>query len=325
VRAAPRPRAKVALPPALVSAGSGHRKGFSMRKRSAFTLIELLVVIAIISILIGMILPAVKKAREAANRLKCENNLKQIGLALHAYHDRTGAFPPGYVSALDADGNETGPGWGWAAFLLEDLDQAPLKSLINFKRDILNPVHAAARIQFLNIYGCPSEQLVTTFTVTDQNLQPLCDVGYGSYIAVNGNGGVSDHAGDNDGPFLRNRRFRIPEIVDGLSTTLFIGERSTTMSYTTWVGAVTGGIVTSQRDPTAFELAAALVLGHAGPHLPNNPLVTDADAFSSNHIQGVNFLFGDGAVHRINSSIATAVYDALATRAGGEAVSGADF
>ena len=97
------------------------------------------------------------------------------------------------------------------------------------------------------------------------------------------------------------------------------------MSYTSWTGAVTGGIVPSRRDPAAAESAAALVMGHAGPHLPNNPDVTDADAFSSNHSQGVNFLFGDGSVRSINSSISVEVYDALATRAGRESINGNDY
>jgi hypothetical protein len=145
-------------------------------------------------------------------------------------------------------------------------------------------------------------------------------VAEGNYIAVNGNGGVTDHAGDNDGAFLRNKRFRLTDIKDGLSSTLFIGERFGGMSFTTWVGAVPGGVVPSQRDPTAVEGAAALVMGHAGPHLPNNPLVTDADAFASGHTAGVNFLFRDGSVHSINSAISTAVYDALATRAAGDVV-----
>jgi prepilin-type processing-associated H-X9-DG protein len=136
---------------------------------------------------------------------------------------------------------------------------------------------------------------------------------------------VSDHAADNDGAFLKNRRFKTSDITDGLSHTLFIGERSASMSYTTWTGAVTGGVVPSRRDPAAMESAAALVLGHAGPHLPNNPLVTDADAFSSGHSQGVNFLFGDGSVQSVDSSISTKVYDALATRAGKESVNEDDY
>jgi prepilin-type processing-associated H-X9-DG protein len=146
---------------------------------------------------------------------------------------------------------------------------------------------------------------------------------------MNGVLGVSGDAFDNNGVFLRNRGFKIAEIRDGLSNTLFVGERCTSMSSTTWTGAVTNGVVPAVRYPdwadqlANAELAPALVLAHGSrDHLPNNPLVFDADATASFHAQGVNFLFGDGSVQSINNTINGLVYEALLTRAGGEPISG---
>jgi prepilin-type processing-associated H-X9-DG protein len=270
--------------------------------------------------------------REAAARIRCKNNLKQIGLALHGYHDRMNGFPPGYLTAIASDNSDLGPGWGWAAFLLDDVEQGNLQRQIRFDLQVSDPANAALRLLPLSIFVCPSEPRTGPFTVVDGNGNPVCDVARSSYVAMNGVLGVSGDAWDNNGVFLRNRSMRIAEITDGLSNTLFVGERASNMSSVTWTGAVTGGVVPAQRYPDPAdrlanaELASALVLAHGSrDHLPNNPLVFDADATSSYHTSGVNFLFGDGSVQSINNSINGLVYEALLTRAGGEPISGSDY
>ena len=103
-------------------------------RRRGFTLIELLVVIAIIAVLIGLLLPAVQAAREAARRAQCVNNLKQIGLAMHNYHDTVGSFPPGAIN----NSGYGGTWWNWAAFILPQVESAPLYNAINFTRSTYN-------------------------------------------------------------------------------------------------------------------------------------------------------------------------------------------
>jgi prepilin-type processing-associated H-X9-DG protein len=302
-------------------------------------LIELLVVIAIVTILVGLLLPAVQQVRESANRLQCKNNLKQIGLALQNYHGRMGCFPPAYFSNLsgpagqggpngnDCTYDETGPGWSWATYLLDDLEQTNLQRQIHFDLPISDPANAPYRTTVIPIFLCPSEPGPSTFTLVDANGNPLFDVARSSYVAMNGVLGVTSDAYDNNGAFIRNLPLKIKDIQDGLSNTLFVGERCTKMSNSTWTGAVPGAVVPAQRFPDLAdqlanaEASAALILAHGSRnHLPNNPLVFDADATASYHKVGVNFLFGDGSVSSINDTINGQVYEALLTRAGGELI-----
>jgi prepilin-type N-terminal cleavage/methylation domain-containing protein/prepilin-type processing-associated H-X9-DG protein len=326
-----------------------------MRARRAFTLVELLVVIAIIGILVGLLLPAVQQVRATAMRSQCSNNLRQIGLALFMVHDRTGSFPPAYTSNLqpgtlpsqvngDCTWNETGPGWGWGTFILNELEQGNLYNQFNFNLDIKDPANAVPRVQQVKTFVCPAAANTDPFLPVDDNGNPLLDVNgnqifvaYGSYVGMNGApAGVTSDAYDNNGAFLRDQRFSVKDILDGTSTTIFVGERCSAMSLTTWVGAVQGsvvpdlkyaglaGVTPGQGQPSAAQLASAegdcaLVLCHGSTsHLPNDKLVFDADATASYHTAGVNFLFCDGSVHCIGNTITPTVYQALCTRNGSE-------
>jgi prepilin-type N-terminal cleavage/methylation domain-containing protein len=294
-----------------------------MKARRGFTLIELLVVVAIIGVLVALLLPAVQRVRESANRVKCQNNLKQIGIALHGYHDRMRTLPPGYADVALWPNADAGPGWGWASYILNDLEQGNVLNQLNFNLNVGDPANATGRTNVLQIFLCPSDQppvLGDVFTATDGGSNSWV-LAHGNYVACNGNDGVDDMTTPpHTGVFIRGCRYTLTDITDGLSSTFFVGERSASMSLSTWTGAVTNALVPSVRAPGSFSGASALVLGHCGPHLPNDSIVTDADAMSSGHAQGVQFLFGDGSVHQINNTISQSVYDALATRSGGEIV-----
>lgn len=299
------------------------------QRRIAFTMIELLVVIAIFAVLIAMLIPAVQKVREMANRTICLNNLRQIGIALTGHHDVASTLPPGYYDDANEGQPDQGPGWGWASFILYGLDQVPLKKKVNVNIPVgsSDAVITQVRGTFLEIFSCPSDPtFISTFSVSDGGGQNWT-MAHSSYVACNGNERVDDFTiAEHSGAFVRNRQgFRLTEIKDGLSTTLFVGERSVTTSVAAWTGVIPGARVPSVKSPGTFSGGAALVLGQCAPYLPNAAGVTDASAMSSGHSQSVNFLFGDNSVRTLRSSISVQVYSALATRAGRDPVDTSEF
>jgi prepilin-type N-terminal cleavage/methylation domain-containing protein/prepilin-type processing-associated H-X9-DG protein len=310
----------------------------------AFTLIELLVVIAIISLLIGLLLPAVQKIRESAARTECMNNLKQMGLAMHNYHDANQALPPGYHATLPyIDGaTDTVPGWGWAAFLLPYIEQSNVYQQLNFNQ----PVQSSAAIQTMTkLYLCPSDLTSpTAFPVLDGFDNTVCQAAPTSYAACCGSDASDTTDATGLGVFYRNSRTRLTDITDGTSETILIGERAWANAKGVWAGAIPGGVIQrGQYNPCqpnvsgAWYPAATLVLAHAHG---NNPLV-DADGsagmddFSSRHFGGSNFLFADGSVHFIFSMPSDnpdgsyppqdLQFQALGTRANGEVVNLTDL
>jgi prepilin-type N-terminal cleavage/methylation domain-containing protein/prepilin-type processing-associated H-X9-DG protein len=310
-------------------------------RRTAFTLIELLVVIAIIAILIGMLLPAVQKVREAGARMSCSNNMKQIGLALQNYHDANRSFPPGYFAAGPySDGaTDTAPGWGWGALILPFMEQDNLARQLNLSK----PVQSSPAIQtVVKTYLCPSDIYPpTAFAVPDAFGNTIAMAAPSSYAACVG-GDESDTRGPTgQGVFYRNSQTRLTDITDGTSQTIVVGERSWSNSNGIWAGAIPGAVCKrGQLNPCPGSGAGSYPAGtlvQAHSHLNNALTDTDGglDDFSSRHIGGSNFVFADGHVAFIRSvpgdlpgggyTADSLAFQALGTRAGGEVVTGMDY
>jgi prepilin-type N-terminal cleavage/methylation domain-containing protein/prepilin-type processing-associated H-X9-DG protein len=303
-----------------------------MPRRVAFTLIELLVVLAIVGILISLLLPAVQNVRNAATRVQCANNLKQIGLACHHHHDVYKRLPPGYLaSGPYVDGaTDTAPGWGWPAFLLPYLEQGDVYSQIDFTQ----PVQSSPVISVLiPIFLCPADLPPgAPITITDAALSPIAEAAPSSYAATVGDDFSDVAAATGNGIFYRNSKTRLGDIVDGDSSTVMIGDRAWLQTQGIWAGAPSGAICRpGPANPWVNAIGAAptLVLVH------NNfiNIRTDADGglddFSSNHMDGANLLFADGSVHFLRSITSDGAerraFWALGTRAGNEVIQGLDF
>ena len=312
------------------------------RRSSGFTLIELLVVIAIIGTLVSLLLPAVQAAREQARRAACQNNLKQIGLALAQYSSRHGGLPPGYVSTWDPlQQKELGPGWGWASMILPELEQQALSNRLSFETTIQLPGQLTVRTTPLNVFLCPADRMSLRWTASDGEVwifmgkiysatDPICDVSGSNYVGVFG---IGEPGVNGDGVFYRNSFSGLSDITDGLSQTLCVGERSTNLNLgrgqATWVGAVPGASFWSCA-PNPFEPdsgvcvredGSGMILGHTGEgHGPGDPY-GDVNQFLSRHGRGSFFAYCDGHVRFLRNEMDYKVYKALSTRAGGEVVS----
>jgi prepilin-type processing-associated H-X9-DG protein len=218
------------------------------------------------------------------------------------YHDASRCFPAGYVSGFDTAGNDTGMGWGWGA----DVEQVALDRSANFGQPIESAANASARISVLNLYVCPSDTITPTWAAVKRDLlgntlATICQVASANYIGVFG---VTEPG------------------IDGTSATLQVGERSQHWCQATWVGAVTDASLYPPPGSPALpqvQNSAGMVLGHTSEGPPNSPGL-ECNNFSSRHGDGAQFVFVDGHVQFISTYIDRTIFNALATRAGGESV-----
>jgi prepilin-type processing-associated H-X9-DG protein len=286
--------------------------------RAAFTPVELLVVIAILAVLLGLLLPAIQKVRAAAQRIQCANNLKQLGLALHHYHDAQSALPPGVTSRRRG---EPFPRMSWLARLLPYLEQDQLwqatVAAYDYRRSpFVNPPHLGFATP-VKVFACPADGR----TLLPQTTHRGRRVALTSYVGVLGK--AYDQT---DGVLFRDSQVRLTDITDGTGNTLMAGERppSADLWYGWWYAGY-GQAGTGSAD----MLLGVRERNFGGPYVsacPRGPyqrragrLDEQCDLFHfwSLHAGGAHFLFADGSVHFVRYA-ADAVLPALATRAGGE-------
>ena len=290
------------------------------RRRKGFTLIELLVVIAIIAVLIALLLPAVQQAREAARRTQCRNNLHQIGLALHNYHDAHGTFPPGSIGNCHVAPNEQG--FSALVQMLPYMDETAIYNSINMSMHHMSDQNATAAAQQMAQFFCPSYSGLTSST-THGYCVPRHTAHKGTYTNYVGIAGWRTGATcpATNGIFFENSRVRMRDIRDGTSNTLAYGEYSmphagdSRCSY--WMRGTniegSGGVKCTRYTPNQQINTGTLAYDWT-----NYPI-------SSYHEGGAFGCMADGAVRFFSENIDTTTWRALGTRANNELLDDEDY
>lgn len=297
--------------------------------KSGFTLVELLVVISIIGILVGLLLPAVQAAREAARRIQCSNNLHQMGLALHSYHDVHRRFPAGVVHPTFLL---------WTGSLLPFVERGNLFNTLDYNNrwEMAGTTNATACSTYLSIYRCPSTNAPERTAIQGPpDRVPCCYLAVASGTAMRESGNAADHLGKGpqNGLMFLNSSTNFASLLDGTSQTLAIGEALFGMEANSndldsvaqyidhWYIGTNG--IGKFFGPAWNEVSEAL--GSTG--VPLNGFFRDVFidekeiGFASQHTSGSQFVFGDGHVQFLSESIDRRVYSAMGTVAGREVVS----
>lgn len=277
--------------------------------RRGFTLIELLVVIAIIAIMVALLLPAVQQAREAARRSSCKNNLKQVGLALHNYHDTHNVFPPAFARSNPAG---DGRGWGWGVMILPFIEQGALYDALSpntspFPTDVSVDPGMSQRVLMQTIiptYRCPSD---VGSPINNQR----GNFGTSNYSGVWGSHvDAGTHTGAGNGCMFYNSRINFRDITDGTSNVIMVGERA--FNNLPWRGAIYGGV----HDVLGAGWASVMrgVYDSAAYRING----TDVWTYSSLHKGGAHFVLGDGSVRFLSENMSGANWQIIAQRASGQ-------
>lgn len=302
-------------------------------RRRGFTLIELLVVIAIIAILIALLLPAVQQAREAARRTQCRNNLKQIGLALHNYHDVFLSWPinlyGGYGDTANVGGhNQTSKSWGWPVRILPYIDEAPLWNLCDPGNNTMAGSGQLATV--IDTFLCPTDSAPaviienTSYTTgntltarTNYKGMMGSDWNWGAYVN-NVVTIVEDAFVRNNGLLytLNYRRYtNIDDVTDGTSNTIIVGESVTNETY-----AISGGPGWSWMNAAENTATSAVPINTYGAKTSTSLPWDVRWSFSSNHEGGAQFALADGSVHFLSENIDLQLYRAMSTYDTGEVI-----